>query len=692
MAQHVARHGLQVQARHIDFRQHLRHAAHVAVHARRLAEQHVHRHVDREVLGGLGGGVAVDHLQLLFVRGEADHRERCALALAHGLEAREIARGDGQRIALLRFVAPDFSRAQARLFQVHLAQVEACALVGAVHEFGEGVGDAARAHVVDRQDRVVLTQRPAGVDDFLRAALHLGVAALHGIEVQVGGVGAGRHRAGGAAAHADAHARAAQLHQQRAGRQVVLVGVAGVDAADATGDHDGLVVTAHRAAHVLLVDAEIAAQVGPAEFVVEGRATDRAFDHDLQRRGDALRLADRARHLGIGVAVRHGLGRVAGVFPRLHGLGQQQVRHREAGQARLGLGAAAGRAFVADLAARARGGAGERRDGGRMVVRLHLHQRVRERLVAAVVRHADLRLGARAREPALGHAAFHDGGVVRIRHHRALRRQLVRVADHREQRLVLALAVDGPIGVEDLVTAVFAVGLREHHQLDVGRVAAELAVGVDQVVDLVVGQRQAHLGVGDCQRTAAGGGIAAAQVDEAQRLGRQRVEQAVAVFARGDHGLGHAIVQVRGDSGARGLVQLLAAASQATKEALLAGDGELHAALDAVDLRQRAMAGDFRRLAGPRRDRAEARNHHKAVALGLGRRGRAVGQQRLDARRLIGRQRRIGGDEVQVLGTDGIDVRIDALERGEQALLAEGGQRESAGKARKMRHGGQGRQ
>ncbi len=91
MAQHVARHGLQVQARHIDFRQHLRHAAHVAVHARRLAEQHVHRHVDREVLGGLGGGVAVDHLQLLFVRGEADHRERCALALAHGLEAREIA-------------------------------------------------------------------------------------------------------------------------------------------------------------------------------------------------------------------------------------------------------------------------------------------------------------------------------------------------------------------------------------------------------------------------------------------------------------------------------------------------------------------------------------------------------------------------------------------------------------------------
>jgi hypothetical protein len=32
------------------------------------------------------------------------------------------------------------------------------------------------------------------VDDLLRTALDLGVAALHRVEVQVGGVGAGRHR------------------------------------------------------------------------------------------------------------------------------------------------------------------------------------------------------------------------------------------------------------------------------------------------------------------------------------------------------------------------------------------------------------------------------------------------------------------------------------------------------------------
>ena len=38
--------------------------------------------------------------------------------------------------------------------------------------------------------------------------------------------------------------------------------------------------------------------------------------------------------------------------------------------------------------------------------------------------------------------AFHDRGVVRIRNHRVLGRQLVGVADHAEQALVLRHTVD----------------------------------------------------------------------------------------------------------------------------------------------------------------------------------------------------------------------------------------------------------
>jgi hypothetical protein len=64
-------------------------------------------------------------------------------------------------------------------------------------------------------------------------------------------------------------------------------------AADAAGDHDRLVVAALHAGHGLLEDAEVAAQVGAAELVVEGGAAQRALGHDLQRAGDVLGLADR---------------------------------------------------------------------------------------------------------------------------------------------------------------------------------------------------------------------------------------------------------------------------------------------------------------------------------------------------------------------------------------------------------------
>ena len=63
------------------------------------------------------------------------------------------------------------------------------------------------------------------------------------------------------------------------------------DIADTTGQHDRLVVTAQLAAVAgrlfLLVGAEIPAQIGAAEFVIEGSSADRPFQHDIQCRGDA---------------------------------------------------------------------------------------------------------------------------------------------------------------------------------------------------------------------------------------------------------------------------------------------------------------------------------------------------------------------------------------------------------------------
>ena len=142
-----------------------------------------------------------------------DHGKRAAFAFANGAEGAQIFFQNRQHITLLRFVAPDLQRVEAVFFQRHFAQFEYCAAPGIVDEFGEGVGQAARADVVDGDNRVFVAKLPAAVDHFLRAAFDFGVAALYGVEVQRGVVRAGIHRRSRAAAQADKHAWAAQLNQ-----------------------------------------------------------------------------------------------------------------------------------------------------------------------------------------------------------------------------------------------------------------------------------------------------------------------------------------------------------------------------------------------------------------------------------------------------------------------------------------------
>ena len=77
--------------------------------------------------------------------------------------------------------------------------------------------------------------------------------------------------------------------------------------------------------------------------------------------------------------------------------------------------------------------------------------------------------------------------------------ELFGVADHAEQTDALGHAIDGEVGIEDFVAAVLAVGLRKHHQLNVGRVAVELCERFDEVIDFIKGEREAKLGVGSNQ-------------------------------------------------------------------------------------------------------------------------------------------------------------------------------------------------
>ncbi|MCY1501904.1 hypothetical protein D9M68_359910 [compost metagenome] len=611
-------------------------AGHRTVHARRLAEQHVERHVHRLV-----AEVAVGDGQVLLLGGLADHRERAALALADGLEGFEVGGVHRHDIAFLRLVAPDFQRAHARLVVRYRTQLEAAAAAAVVDQFRQGVGDAAGADVVDELDRVVLAHLPAAVDDLLAAALHFRVLALHRGEVEVGGAGAGRHRGCGTAAEADQHGRAAQHDELGADADLALLHVLGADVAHAAGDHDRLVVAAHflaaRGGNGLLEGTEVAGQVRTAEFVVERGAAQRALDHDVQRGDDAL-----------GLAVRH--------FPGLLETGDLQVGDGEADQPGLRLGAAAGGAFVADLAAGAGGGAGERSDGGRVVVRLHLHQDV-HRLVAGTVL-AVFRIGVEA----AGDEALHHRGVVLVGGQHAVAVHFIGVLDHAEQALFLSLAVDVPTGVEDLVAAVFGVGLGEHHQLDVVRVAAQLGEALHQVVDLVLGQRQAQFDVGLLQRRAA----AAEHVDDGERLGLGVAEQAGSLFQAAQDQLGHAVVQARRDELRIGFGEF------ATD---VVGD----AALDPLDLRQAAVGGDVRGLARPRRNGAEARHHQEQAAAGLLHRdARTVLEQATEDLFLLGGQYAADLGEVRKLGVQPGDSGYLLGQQVEQFAVAEGGKGGSA--------------
>lgn len=139
-------------------------------------------------------------------------------------------------------------------------------------------------------------------------------------------------------------------------------------------------------------------------------------------------------------------------------------------------------------------------------------------------------------------ATFHHPGVVGIGHDTARGMEAFGVADHGEHRLRLTLAIDGEIGIEDLVAAVFAVGLGEHHQLDITRVASQAGEGGGDVIDLVIAEGKTEGGIGVLERHPALG----PQRHMGKRWWRQGIEEVGRCVARERHGFGHTVVQQRG--------------------------------------------------------------------------------------------------------------------------------------------------
>ena len=455
---------------------------------------------------------------------------------------------------------------------------------------------------MNQQYRIRIAHRPAAVDDFLRAALHLGVAALYRRKIQIGRTLPAAHRRRGAPAQTDQHGGAAQHHQRRAHHHLALLDVAAPQVAETPRDHDGLVIaTGHvslrgaavrgaavRFTRALLEDPKIAARVRSPEFVIEGSGAQRGRDHDVERRGNTLRLAEIP-------------------FPRLQHARYFQVRYRKARQPSLWLGADPGGAFVANLPARAGGRARKWRDRRGMIVRLHFHQNV-DRLGDSGITMRD-----RIRKKSNGGCALDHRGIVSIGGQHSGGIPGIGRTDHGEQRQRHRRAVHDELRVEYLMPAMLGIRLREHHQLDVGGIPSQFAEGRHQVVDLIVRERQSPLGVGACQLVMAVG----SQGDDAQRSRRCAVEQAIRRDRCADPDrFGHPIVQQRPQA-----PQLLG------RQIRPRFDEIQGAPLQASEVLQAADMGNVGGFARPGRDRADPRRDQDLPsAIGAQMRFRTVGQ------------------------------------------------------------------
>ena len=201
----------------------------------------------------------------------------------------------------------------------------------------------------------------------------------------------------------------------------------------------------------------------------------------------------------------------------------------------LGFAPRPGGALVADLAAGAGRRARERRDGGRMVVRLDLHEDV-DRLGAGAIDAASADPGSSAC-PGCLRSPRHCRDTPTARR-RDGARECGGSCANSDRRAAAPSMIQ--LGIEDLVAAVLGVRLREHHELDVGRIAAQALKAAEQVIDLIA----------PTARAPARGSPARARRARVQAHARKSAAAACANRARRRAGieqrhLGHAIEQRR---------------------------------------------------------------------------------------------------------------------------------------------------
>ena len=279
----------------------------------------------------------------------------------------------------------------------------------------------------------------------------------------------------------------------------------------------------------------------------------------------------------------------------------EQIRDGVTGQTSLRLGTSANSALVTDFSTRSSSSAGVRRNGSRVVVSLNLSEIVDHLLGLCPLS------GGIVGGPDGTLLTLHHSSVVAVSADDILGVHLVRVTNHGEQTAGLLLAVDRPVGVELLVTAVLRVDLGKHEKLDIRRVALELVgVGINQVVDLVLIEGQTKSLVRLLQSSTRVILVALQKLDSLQRRRRELGKHSLEVRRFGAQRLGHSVVQrvrVRDTLGRNGAIER---------------NGKEHAALDTLDIvTQTTDLSDTGGLGAPGRDGTRSRGDVEQKSVGI---------------------------------------------------------------------------
>ena len=246
----------------------------------------------------------------------------------------------------------------------------------------------------------------------------------------------------------------------------------------------------------------------------------------------------------------------------------------------------------------------------------------------------------------------------------------MRIADHAEERFLARFAVNGPTGIEDLVAAVLGIGLREHHEFDVGRIALQAREGVGEVVDLVLGKRKTH------RKICVLKGLLPFrhQRNGLHGLAREIREEVFARIVDRNHGLRHAVVKEREKRAALFFRQLGAVPER---------DREDRAALNAEHLFDAAVAGDVGSFRSPGRNRAETRHHQgfERSRNGLVR-ARAVVEKRREARGFGIRKLVRGMHKMNEAARNRFNGRLNGTKRAKKTFFTEVRERTGAFKVK----------